>query len=608
MHKKQTMLWALLAIAILALSACTTAAPAPAQEGAAETSDEQAATGEQASDEEITLDLVIGTEPPSMDPSLGTDTTSIWFIRQMFMGLTSFTTATPEELASGAMNVEVVPGLATEWSASEDGLTWTYTMRDDVNWVKLDPATGEFEDLGPVTAHDVEYGVKRTLDPNTASDYAYVLYILDGAEAFNTADPSAEDFDALRDAVGVRALDDTTVEFTLTEPAGYFPSITGLWVTFPQPQQAIEEGGDTWADAGSIVTNGPYTLEQWEHGASVRLVKNPLWVDADSVQIEAIQGPIIESESTAMSMYEANEIDMMGTPGWGPPLPDMDRVKSDPDLSAQLLIAPQLCTYYYGFVNTKPPFDDPIVRKAFAAAIDRQSIIDNLLKGEQRPAHSFAPPGVFGNVADNMDVAGWMVQDDYAAQVTQAQEWLAEAGYPDGEGLDVTLMHNTSEAHAQIAQAVQAMWSEAFPQANVTIENQEWQVYLKTLLPDAPDEEKPNVYRLGWCADYPDENNWVNEVFNSQSGQNYAKYSNDEFDALVKQAASEPDPAVRQELYAQAETLLVDEDTAIAPIYYYTYVRLYKPWLGNVVISPVTGDPVSEWTIDWEAKQAARGQ
>jgi oligopeptide transport system substrate-binding protein len=377
---------------------------------------------------------------------------------------------------------------------------------------------------------------------------------------------------------------------------------------FPIPQKAVDQFADKWTDPANIITNGAYTLEQWDHGSYVRLIKNPLWVEADSVQIEAIQGPIIESESTAMSMYEANEIDMMGTPGWGPPLPDMDRVKTDPDLSAQLLIAPQLCTYYYGFVNSKPPFDDPQVRKAFAAAIDRQSLIDNLLKGEQRPAHSFAPPGVFGNVAENMDIASWMVQDDYAAQVAQAQEWLAAAGYPEGEGIDITLMHNTSEAHAQIAQAVQAMWAEAFPQASVTIENQEWQVYLKTLLPDAPDEEKPNVYRLGWCADYPDENNWVNEVFNSKSGQNYAKYFNEEFDNLVRQAASEPDPAVRQDLYTQAETLLIEDDTAIAPIYYYTYVRLYKPWLTNVVISPVTGDPVAEWTLDWEAKQAARGQ
>jgi oligopeptide transport system substrate-binding protein len=547
-------------------------------------------------EERVTLDLVVGTEPPSLDPSLATDSTSIWTIRQMFMGLTGF-----DERAS------VIPSLATEWSASEDGLTWTYKMRDDVHWIHRNPTTGEFEDLGPVTAQDVEYGVKRTLDPTTASDYAYVLYIIQGAEEFNTADPAAENIGELRDAVGVKAVDDTTVEFTLKEPAGYFPSISAMWVTFPLPQDAIETYGDNWTEAGLIVTNGPYTLEEWSHGAYLRLVKNPLWVDADTVQIEVIQGPIIQEASTQMAMYEANEVDMMADPGWGPPLPDMDRIKADPQLSQELLIAPRLCTYYYGFVNSKPPFDDVTVRKAFAAAIDRQSLIDNVLKGDQLPAHSFAPPGIFGNVADDMSVGSWMVMDSYADQVKQAQDWLAEAGYPEGEGIDATLMHNTSEAHAQIAQAVQAMWAEAFPKANISIENQEWSVYLKTLLPDSPDEDKPDIYRLGWCADYPDENNWVNEVFNSKSGQNYAKYFNPDFDALVEQAANEADPEIRKDLYKQAETMFMD-DQGIAPIYYYTYVRLYKPWLTKVVISPVTGDPIAEWQIDWAAKTAARGQ
>lgn len=591
--KYRWLLVTVMLIAALVVSACATApagqAPADSQPAA-----EEAAVTD--TGDEVVLDTVITTEPPTLDPSLGTDTTSIWAIRQMFMGLTAF-----DEDAN------VVPSLATEWSASEDGLTWTYTMRDDVRWVKLDPSTGEFEDLGPVTAHDVEFAVKRTLDPNTASDYAYVLYLLAGGEEFNTADPAAENFEELRDAVGVRAVDDTTVEFTLTQPAAHFPSITGLWITFPQNQEAVEAGGDNWTEPGNIVTNGPYTLEVWQHGAEMRYVKNPLWMDADTVQIDVIQGPIIDSASTAMSMYEANEIDMMADPGWGPPLPDIDRIKADPQLSQELLIAPRLCTYYYGFVNNKPPFDNPLVRKAFAAAIDRQSLIDNLLKGEQVPAHSFASPGNFGSVADDLSIAGWMVQEDYGAQLEQARAWLEEAGYPNGAGLNITLMYNTSEDHAQIAQAVQAMWTEAFPEAVINVENQEWQVYLTTLLPGSPTEEKPEVYRMGWCADYPDSNNWLNEVFHSKSGQNYAVFNNPEYDSLVEQAALETDPAVREQLYAEAERILVDEVTAIAPMYYYTYVRLYKPWV-DYVISPVTGDPIAEWTIDAEAKAAARGE
>jgi len=584
-------LFAVMLVAMLLVGACAAPAAAPATGG-----EEAAAPAEAESMAPVTLDTVIGTEPPSMDPSLGTDTTSVWSMRQMFMGLTSF-----DE------NAQVVPSLATEWSVSEDGLTWTYKMRDDVHWVKLDPATGDFEDMGPVTANDVAYGVQRTLDPNTASDYAYVLYIIDGGEELNSADPTADDIDALKESLGVKAVDDYTVEFTLKEAAGYFPSITGLWVTFPQNQEAVEAGGDKWTEPGNIVTNGPYTLEEWQHGASLRFVKNPLWPGADDVQIEVIQGPVLDSASTAMSMYEANEIDMMADPGWGPPLSDIDRVKADATLSEELFIAPRLCTYYYGFVNDKPPFDDPLVRKAFSTAIDRQSLIDNVLKGEQRPAHSFAPPGVFGNAADNMDVAPWLVMDSYADQLAQAQEWLAEAGYPEGEGIETTLMHNTSEDHATIAQAVQAMWAEAFPKAKITIENQEWSVYLKTLLPDSPVDEKPGIFRMGWCADYPDSNNWLNEVFNSKSGQNYAVFNNAEYDALVEQAAGDSDPAVREDLYAQAEKIFIDDASAIAPIYYYTYVRMYKPWLTDVVISPVSGDPISQWKMDVDAKNAATG-
>jgi oligopeptide transport system substrate-binding protein len=512
----------------------------------------------------------------------------------MFVGLASFD-----------QDANVVPELATDWEVSEDGLVWTFNLRDDVQWVHRDPNTGEIAALRPVTAEDVVYGVTRTLDPSTASDYAYVLYSIAGAEEFNTADPAAEDFADTMAGLGVEALDETTVQFTLKEPAAYFPSIAAMWVTYPQPSEAIDQWGDNWTEAGLIVTNGAYTLREWTHGASIEIEKNPEWVEADNVQIELFGGPIIQEASTAMSLYENNEIDIMADPGWGPPLPDMDRIRADAQLSEELFIAPRTCTYYYGFVTTKPPFDDVDLRKAFAMAIDRQSLIDNVVKGGQLPAHSFAPPGIFGNVADNMDIGADLVEANYGTQVEQAQALLADAGYPEGEGLDVVLAHNTSEDHAQIAQAVQAMWQEAFPSANIEIENQEWAVYLNTLLPDSPDEDKPNVYRLGWCADYPDSNNWLNEVFNSKSGQNYAKFNNPDYDALVEEAAFEDDPDQRLDLYAQAEKILIDDEQAIAPIYYYTYVRLYKPWV-TPVISPVSGDPIAEWKIDVEAQQAAQ--
>ncbi|HRV94667.1 MAG TPA: ABC transporter substrate-binding protein, partial [Anaerolineae bacterium] len=269
----------------------------------------------------------------------------------------------------------------------------------------------------------------------------------------------------------------------------------------------------------------------------------------------------------------------------------------------ELFIAPKTCTYYYGFVTSKAPFDNPDIRRAFSLVIDRQSLIDNVLKGEQLPAHSFVSPGIFGNVADNKEIGAELLTD-YGDRVAEAQALVADAGYPEGEGLEVVLGHNTAESHAQIAQAVQAMWQEAFPKAQITIENQEWAVYMDTLDPTAPDENKPNIYRLGWCTDYPDANNWLNEVFNSKSAQNYAKFFNDDFDALVLDAAFETDSDKRKEMYAEAEKLLVDDNVVIAPIYYYTSIRMFKPWV-TPVLSPVSGDPIAEWRIDVDAQRAA---
>lgn len=610
MFKKVLLFLAILLLSGL-LAACGAAAPqsegveesaeeaAADQDGAGEEAVEEATEAEGTTDSEnvgdpferVTLRTVIGSEPPTLDPALVTDTTSNFFVRQMFMGLTTFD-----------QDSNVVAELATDWEVSEDGLQWTFNLRDDINWVQRN-ADGSYEEIRPVVAGDVVYGVKRALNPNTASDYAYVLYYIAGAEAVNSADPADEAFESLLDGVGVEAPDDQTVVFTLESPAAYFPSVVALAAAYPVPQEAIDEHGEQWTEPGNIITNGPYSLLEWNHSASIYIEKNPLWVNADDIQIEVYGGPIIAEASTAMALYESNEVDVMGEPGWGPPLPDMDRIKSDPELSEELFIAPRTCTYYYGFVNSKPPFDDPQVRKAFSMVIDRQSLIDNVIKGEQTPAHSLVPPGVFGNVAENFEIGAALI-GDYGERVSEAQAMLAEAGYPDGEGMDIVLGHNTSEAHAQIAQVVQAMWQEAFPQAQITIENQEWAVYLDTIDPEAPDENKPHVFRSAWCTDYPDANNWHNEVFNSKSNQNNAKFFNEEFDALVLEAAFEENPETRQDLYEQAEQILVEEEAAIAPIYYYTSIRMFKPWV-EAVISPVTGDPIEEWRIDVDAQREA---
>lgn len=546
----------------------------------------------------VTLNWNLSTEPPQVDPALSTDTTSVQLDEMLFLGLTDFDDETSE----------VIPELATDWETNEEGTVWTFYMRDDVPWVKHDPATGETsvvtdEDGNPVMvdAHDVENAVKRTLNPETGSNYAYVLYIIEGAKAYN----GGEETDPA--TVGVTAVDDYTVEFTLAKPAGYFPGIASMWVARPVYQPAIDEWGARWIEPGFIVTNGPYVMDSWAHQDSMVLVKNPHFYDADTVQIERVEAVMVTAASTAMALYENNELDVTGAP-----LEEMDRIREDPELSEQLTIQPRLCTYYYGFTNNKPPFDDPLVRKAFSAAIDRVSLIENVTKGGQLPANTFAPKGIFGNVASDPDIAPWALDPEMGAQ--KAQEWLAEAGYADGEGFPtITLMHNTSEGHRAIAEAIGSMWSSTL-NVDIEIQNQEWGVYLDTLANTTPLAEMPHVWRLGWCADYADQNNWVHEVFNADEGANRLRrgcvddtctdVELSEFDELTAEAGTLTDQAQRQEIYREAERILVEEEASYAPIYYYTRVVLNKPWV-NRTYQELGGEHWDKWTIDWEAKLAA---
>jgi len=549
----------------------------------------------------VTLDVNLGTEPPTLDPSLATDSTSIDMLTNLMTGLTVIDPET----------ADVVPGLAESWDISDDGMEYTFHLRQDSNWVKYNTGTGEIEVQRPVTAQDVEYGVKRTLDPRTASDYAYVLYIVAGGQELNTADIGAlsdEEAQAMIDAVGVEAVDDYTVKFTLAEAAPYFPSIASMWVAFPMPEELITEKGERWIEPGIIWTNGPMVLTKWAHDDSVQMIKNPEWWGADDVEIDVINGQIVTEASTAYAMYLAGDLDVVGAPS-----DEIDGIKADPVLSEQLLIAPDVCTYYYGFVNTKAPLDNADVRRALSAAIDRQGLIDNVTKGNQLPANTFAPSMIFGNAAGDPDIAPWALPEDqggtgYDAAVEMAKGWLQDAGYADGSELGtITLMHNTSEGHARIAQAIAAMWKDVL-NIDIAVENQEWKVYLNSIKKDVPIEEVPHVFRLGWCADYADENNWLNEVFNPEMGADRLRLQDAaEFSELMAQARSSQDPEERKTLYKEGEKWLSDTHAAYAPIYYYTTVSMTKPYITYRTSGEIAGTPWFSWKLDWDAKKAELG-
>ena len=516
------------------------------------------------------LNWPLNAEPPSLDPALATDDQSIDCVEQLFLALTDI----------DEQSMEVIPELATEWSASADGLTWTFKMRKDVKWVHYDPETKKVKTLDTVTAHDVVYGVKRTLDPETASDYAYVDYIIKNGQAVNTGESTD------LDSIGVRALDDYTVEFTLEEPAGYFGYIAGMWINRPMPKAAIDEHGDKWTEAGNMVTNGTYMLEAWEHEDKVVMVKNPNHYDAKNVQIGRINRPIVTEDSTRFAMYENGELDTAPVPQT-----DIDRVKADPILSKELTIQPQLSTYYYGFNVTKKPFDNVKVRQAFSYAFDRQKLIDTVTKGGQVPAVCFAPNGIFGSPAGDPSWNGILYDP------AKAKALLAEAGFPEGKGLpDITLMFNTSEGHQRIAEFAQQSWKEALG-VEVKLANQEWKVYLKTV-----NEDSPQIWRLGWGADYPDENNWVTENFHPTLSTNPPKWSVDDPEAkkfmeLTEKARASSDPAERKSLYLEAEKILCVDQAIIIPIYFYTTVNCAKPYLKRSY-TPFAGEHIAQWRLE----------
>ena len=620
-YKKWAMPLVVLIAASLALTACPAPTPPVAQivptvaveptaaPTAAPTEPTDVTPAPQAGNK-VTLHIDLGGEPQTLDPSLVAEVGSIDIVENLFLGLTDIK-------ADGS----VAPELATAWSLSADRLTYTFKLRDDVSWVRYTP-TGGVQKLGPVTAPDVVYGVKRTCDPRTASTYAYVDYIIAGCKALNTADAaklSAAELQALVDGVGASAPDAYTVQLTVNTPAAYFLAIAGMWVNRPQYRAVIEEKGERWTEPGSIVTNGPYTLVSWFHDDNMVLEKNPFWYGWSNASgnIERIEMSMLVDSAPSFAMYEAGKLDTESVP-----LGDIERVKTDPVLSKEFYRVPLACTVFVGFTHLKPPMDNVLVRKALSAAIDRQGLIDNLLKADQIPANTFAPDTIFGNAAGDPEIAPWALPEEmggwgYDRALTQARQWLAEAGYPNGEGFPtITFLTIDSDRPRQVAEAIQAMWKQGLG-IDVALANQETKVFLTAVQPITPPSGRPHAFYMGWCADYADENNWVHEVFNSDEGINYLSWEKEanaplgpdgqSFNQLTKAAQETEDPQQREALYRAAEKILVDDAAAFAPLYYSVRTGVTKPYLQRTY-SGIGGTEWYKWVLDWNAKQKALDQ
>lgn len=554
-------LWFSLAVVMTLLLAVACAAPtAPAPAADSGTTDAPADQGEA-----VVIRLSTTSEPSTLDPNLAEDYYSITPIEQMFLGLTNINNETSE----------IEPELATSWEVSEDGLVWTFTLRDDVMW----------SDGKPVTAQDVEYSVKRAVKPETASPYAYVLYIIKNAQAINQTAIPTDTYDI--DSLGVKAIDDTTVEFTLEAPASYFLSISSLWTLRPVPSWAIEQHGDAWTDPANIVVNGPYKVIEWKLGESLTFEKNPDYVNAANVQIERVEMSVITDQFTEVALYESGELDVAGEGAASLPAEEVARIKDDPVLSQEFHEGPRASTTYVGFTMTKPPFDNVLVRKAFSAAIDRETMVRDVV-GSGVPATQFAPRGIVGAPDPEVGIG-------YDPE--QAKAWLAEAGFPDGAGFPaVTYRYFANSLEEALAQALQAMWKETL-NVQVDLESMEFPAFFASISADTPVEEMPGVWRLGWGADYPDENNWVYEVFHCTDSTNRSRATCTEADEMAKQAGRETDLELRKELYQKVETLMFGEEVRAAPYYHRGFTILAKP---NVQRAYPTFAPVNwdTWRIE----------
>lgn len=457
---------------------------------------------------------------------------------------------------------EVVPAGADSWTVSDDGITYTFHIRDNWTW----------SDGTPVTANDYAYAFQRIVDPATAAPMAYRVYVIAGAQAINQGESS--DMSAL----GVKALDDQTLEIKLVAPSSWFLSSLSS-IGHAVPKGAIDAYGNDWTLPENIVVNGPYKLTELEPEDLAVLEKNPTYFAADNVDINTINLYVVKEESTALALYEDDALDIVAVPST-----DLDRVKNDPTLSSEFYNGPKNVLYYYDFNALKPPFDNVKVRQAFAAAVDKQGIVDFITKGGEVPAPTLTPPGSFGHVPDSAGV-GIPFDPEHAKAL------LAEAGYPGGNGLPpITLAFNAGETHSRIAQAVQQMWQQTLG-ATIELQPVEGQAYSQIAA-----EGAFNVWRMGWGMDYPDANNIHAELFTSDVGAP-AIVHNTDYDSLIAKAAVEQNSAKRQEMYAEAEKILVQDEAGVMPIYWSAENLLVKPYLEPILAGSFNRE-FWKWMLD----------
>jgi len=529
---------ALLAAAALALAACGGSGPeeAPARHGPI-----GGEGGEELADVQI-LRRGNGTEPQSLDPHRAEGVPSSNILRDLFEGL-----------VAEAPNGELIPGAAESWEISEDGLTYTFTMRPDGRWSNGDP----------VTAKDFEFGLRRSVDPETLSRYSSVLAPVRNARAVIAGDLPPE-------ALGVEAPDGRTLVIRLETPTPYLLGLLTHSSCYAVHPSTVQAHGPNWSRVETHVGNGAYRLKEWVVQSHIHLARNPHYWDDANTTIDDVRYYAIENQDAELNRYRADELDITST------IPQKQLRWIRENLAAEFRVTPYLGTYYFGFNVTQPPFaGQPGLRRAFSLAVDRD-IIANVVSGAgELPAYSWVPP-VRGYEQQVPEEAGWTQKRREA----EARRLYAEAGYSSDDPLKVEVLYNTSDNHKRIAIALAFMWKQVLG-VEASLANQEWKVFLET----RKRKEETQIYRAGWIGDYEDAYTFA-QLLESTNEQNDFGYDSPRYDALLAAASAEPDIARRAGHLQEAERAML-ADQPLMPLYFYVTKRMVKPWVqgyeGNIM-------------------------
>jgi len=493
-------------------------------------------------DEQV-LHRANGEEPQTLDPHLAQGVPSSHILRDLFEGLTS-------EAPDGT----VIPGAASRWNISRDGKTYTFYLRREALWSNGDP----------VIAQDFVFAFQRSANPATASSYAHVLLPIENAGDILSADLPPSD-------LGVEALDDYTLQIRLIDPTPYFLGLLNHSSTYPVHRPSLEQHGNRFSRPGNLVSNGAFILSDWVVRSHITLKHNPNYWNAENVILRSVVYYPYEDQSTALKQFRSGDLH------WTYEVPNNQFKWLQEHYPDELVVSPWLGSYFFGFNLTREPFiQSPELRLALVLALDRQLLTDKVTQFGEQPSFTLVPPGIGEYTSPEQEWANWTQEE----RNTEARRLYQQAGYSEERPLRIELRFNTSENHKKMALAISSIWKQVLG-VHSTMVNEEWKVFLQ----NRQQKVLTQVFRAGWISDYGDPYSFL-EMFRTGHGQNDYGYSNEVYDQLLSEIASERIPARRRRLMQEAERMLLVE-MPIIPVYTYVTKRLVdqhvKGWENNVM-------------------------